>query len=86
VGCILGADPSKGRIQVHILGVQSTDASSTSPNEAGQFFFKNVPNGDYVLLATQEAKPLGMTTIVLPLHHVVVMDLEALKVFPYAEW
>jgi hypothetical protein len=78
-GCILGADQTIESIRVRILGVRSTEVLTTRANTLGQFSFKNVPNGDYVLVATQGRKTLAMTTIRLPFSAPVVMDVEPFK-------
>jgi hypothetical protein len=66
-GCIRGADQSAGPVQIKIAGVHTGRIADTGANQSGEFLFRNVSAGDYVLFATQGAKALTLTTIQLPL-------------------
>jgi hypothetical protein len=48
-------------------GVHANRIADIRTNGSGEFLFKDVPAGDYVLLATQGPKVLGLTTVRLPL-------------------
>jgi len=66
-GCICGSDQSAGPVQVRMLDVRSARIANTRVDGTGKFSFKNVGAGEYVLLATQGPRILGLQTIRLPL-------------------
>jgi hypothetical protein len=66
-GCVRGADQMAGPIRVRIAGVYSNKILDASVNKSGEFSFRNVPMGDYVLMATQRNRILGIRTIRTPL-------------------
>ncbi len=71
-GCIRGADRLAGPIQVRLLGVHN--AVDSNAGDSGEFLFSRAAAGDYVLLATQAEKVLGVLPIRLPLRTSMVMD------------
>jgi hypothetical protein len=66
-GCIRGVDQATWSVRVRIAGVDSDKILDARVSKAGAFSFKNVPVGDYVLVATQRGRILAIRTIRLPL-------------------
>jgi hypothetical protein len=66
-GRVDGADPSAGPVRIRMLGVYSDDIRDVESNASGAFIFFGAPAGDYVLIATQGHKILGLEPIRLPL-------------------
>jgi hypothetical protein len=78
-GCILGIDPSNDIIRIRMLNARSTALPTSRTNKKGQFSFKDVPDGDYVLIATQDQRILAMRAIRLPSDAPIVVDVEPFK-------
>jgi hypothetical protein len=66
-GCIRGADQLAGPIRVQLQAAHTSKLAETKADKSGEFLFKNVSAGDYILLATQEEKVVAMRTIRVPL-------------------
>jgi len=75
-GCLSGVDQLKGFIRVRIIPLRSGEASATRADTEGQFSFRNVRNGDYVLLVTEDEKPLALNMIRVPLNTPIWVDVE----------
>jgi hypothetical protein len=67
-GCLSGLKHSIDIVEVRIIAMRSGRALAVRAGASGQFSFKNVPNGDYVLLVTKDEKPLALRTIKVPLN------------------
>jgi hypothetical protein len=66
-GCIRGVDQTNWPIRVQIAGVNSNSILDTRVDKSGRFSFKDLPMGDYVIVATQRGKILVVRTVRLPL-------------------
>jgi len=75
-GCFLGLDQSTDITRIRIIGVRSGKAFATRSDASGGFSFKNVPNAEYVLLATRDEKPLALRTIKVPLNTPILIDVK----------
>jgi len=63
-----------------MASTNSREVLNVKVNSLGEFSLKNIPAGEYVLLATQREKVLGMRTIRLPLGiSPVVIDAEPFR-------
>ena len=86
-GCVRGADQSAGSVGVRISQVRSALIANTSADKSGAFTFKHVPAGEYVLLATQDHKVLGLRSISVPASPPIVMNIKPVEiVVPQVEY
>jgi hypothetical protein len=77
-GCIRGADQSAGPIGVRISSVHLNKILNEKVNSSGEFSFKNVAAGDYVLFALQRQRIIGLKIVRVPLRmSPVVIDISA---------
>jgi hypothetical protein len=65
-GCIRGADQLAGPIRVQMQAAYAGQIAKTNADKSGEFFFKDVSAGDYILLATQKDKVVAMRAIRVP--------------------
>jgi hypothetical protein len=66
-GCILGIDQTTWPIRVRAAGVNSSTILDARVSKSGRFSFKDLPMGDYVIVATQRGGILVVKTVRLPL-------------------
>jgi hypothetical protein len=66
-GCIRGADQLAGPIRVQMQAALTSKIAKTEADKSGEFLFRDVSPGAYVLLATQGHEVVAMRTIRLPL-------------------
>jgi hypothetical protein len=65
-GCIRGADQVAGPILVQMQAAYAGQIAETKADKSGEFLFKDVSPGAYVLLATQGHEVVAMRTIRVP--------------------
>jgi len=65
-GCIKGAEKGSGPIRVRLIDMYGNTLAHTGTDASGQFSFRRLPAGEYVLLALQGDQVLCVRSVGIP--------------------